>query len=91
MRLERGRPLSLLIGDGGCPGQMAIEARIKNQETELGTEPKEISTGCFASSARESMVEEPGEGKPLPGSVQGAPDNLCPYCDGKYIRSKHEA
>ena len=44
MRLERGRPLSLLIGDGGCPGYMAIEARMRNQETEPGQSLKAIGT-----------------------------------------------
>ncbi len=31
----------------------------------------EISTGCFASSARVSMVEEPGAGKPDAGFCAG--------------------
>ena len=43
MRLERGRPLLLLIGDGGCPGHMAIEARMRNQVTGLGQSLKAIA------------------------------------------------
>jgi hypothetical protein len=36
MRRERGRPLWLLIGNGGDPGYIAIETRMRNQDTELG-------------------------------------------------------
>ena len=131
----------LLIGDGGCPRHMAIEARRRNPETGLGQSLKaigtteagkcikplqrarqlkaaresdhlivlrdgradhmgkgvtimrirqrqpvrgkvgldqhrptflaEISMGCFASSARVSMVEEPGAGKPHAGICAG--------------------
>ena len=69
--------------------ELAIEARIKNQETEPGPELKEISTGCFASSARESMVEEPGAGKPHSGICAGVlTGNRSPYCDGKYLSVK---